>query len=128
MFNNQERRGNKRTAKPITASFRIRSDEARETETNDWFSVNLINLSTGDAFFIYKKGLGIGTILDLKIDVPESILTINCVGKVTRIEQYQSNSMFCTSIRFIDIGKQEEAIINANVAEDLEQANKTSVA
>ncbi len=115
MFSNQERRGNKRIAKPITASFRIRSDEAQETESNDWVSVNLINLSTGGAFLIYKKDLGIGTILDLKIDVPESILIINCVGKVTRIEQYQSTSMFCTAIRFIDIGEQEEEMLKTAV-------------
>ena len=30
MFNNQERRGNKRIAKPILASVRFRSDEAHE--------------------------------------------------------------------------------------------------
>ncbi len=58
--------------------------------------------------------------------------TINCVGKVIRIEQFQSTSMFCTAIKFIGIGEQqqeeeEEAIYTA-VAEALEQANKTSVA
>jgi hypothetical protein len=36
--------------------------------------------------------------------------------------------MFCTAIKFIDIGEQEEAIINTSVEKALEQANKTSVA
>ncbi len=115
MFNNQERRENKRIVKPITASFRIRLDEARETETNDWFSVNLINLSTGSAFFIYKKDLGIGTILDFKIELSEYTPTIDCVGKITRIEQFQSTSMFCTAIRFIDIGEQEEEMLKTAI-------------
>ncbi len=51
-----------------------------------------MNLSTGGAFFIYKKDLGIGTLLDLKIEVSEYTPTINCVGKVTRIEQSQPHS------------------------------------
>jgi hypothetical protein len=39
-----------------------------------------------------------------------------------------STSMFCTAIKFIDIGEQEKEAINTAVAEALEQANKTSVA
>ncbi len=35
MYNGIEKREYIRIAKPITASFRIRSDEARKTETND---------------------------------------------------------------------------------------------
>jgi hypothetical protein len=36
--------------------------------------------------------------------------------------------MFCTGIKFIDIGKKEKETIYTVVAEALEQANKTSVA
>ncbi len=70
--------------------------------------------------------MGIGTLLDLRIDDIESMLTINCVGEVTRIEQFQSTSMFCTAIKFIDIGEQEKEAINTSVEEALEQANKTT--
>jgi hypothetical protein len=56
------------------------------------------------------------------------MLNINCVGKVTRIEQFQSTSMFCTAIKFIATGEQEKEAIYTAVAEALEQANKTSVA
>ncbi len=45
--------------------------------------------------------------------------TINCVGKVTRIEQFQSTSMFCTAIKFIGIGEQEKEAINTSVEEAL---------
>ncbi len=119
----------KRIEKPYNmARFRIRSEEAQETESDDWDSVILRNLSEGGTFFIYKKDLGIGTLLDLKIDVPGFILIINCVGKVIRIGQFQSTSMFCTAIKFIDIGEQEKEAINTAVRKALEQANKTSVA
>ncbi len=86
------------------------------------------NLSAGGGtFFTYKKDLEIETLLDLKIDVPESMLNVNCVGEVTRIEQFMSSSMFCTAIKFIDIGEQEKEAINTAVEEALEQDNKTSV-
>ncbi len=119
----------KRIEKPYNmARFRIRSEEAQEMESDDWDSVILRNLSEGGALFIYKKDLGIGTLLDLKIDVPGFIHIINCVGKVIRIGQFQSTSMFCTAIKFIDIGEQEKEAINTAVEEALEQANKTSLA
>jgi hypothetical protein len=36
--------------------------------------------------------------------------------------------MFCTTIKFIDIGEQEKEAINTAVEEALEQDNKTSLA
>ena len=124
---NIERRKYKRREKLYMAGVQGKQHEGRKRGSTGWDSVTLHNLSTGGTFFIYKKDLGIGTILDLKIDVPESILTINCVGKVTRIEQFKSTSMFCTAIKFIDIGEQEKEIINTTVENALEQANQTSL-
>ncbi len=129
MYNDLKRRKYKRIEKPYTAKFKIRSD-AQETESDDWDSVTLYSLSAGGTFFIYKKGLGIGTLLDFKIEVSKSKPPINPVGKVIRIEQFQlpPTSMFCTAIKFIDIGEHEkEAINTAFFEEALEQANKTSV-
>ncbi len=93
-----------------------------------WDSVTLHNLSAGGTFFIYKKNLRIGTLLDLKIDAPESMLTINCVGEVTRIEQFQSTSMFCTAIKFTEIGEQEKEMINTAVEKALEHHYQTYLA
>ncbi len=128
MYNGQEKRKYKRREKPYMAGVRVKQHEGHETGSTGWDSVFLMNLSAGGTFFIYKKDLGIGTLLDLKIDAPEAMLNINCVGKVTRIEQFQSTSMFCTAIKFIGIGEQqeEEAIYTA-VVEALEQANQTSL-
>jgi hypothetical protein len=128
MFNGKEKREHKRIEKQYTARLKIRSDEAQEMESDDWDSVTLHNLSVGGTFFTYKKDLGIGTLLDLNIDVPEAILTINCVGKVIRIDKPKSTSMYSIAIKLIDIGEQEKEAIYTAVAEALEQANKTSVA
>ncbi len=128
MYNGQERRKYKRREKLYMAGVRVKQHEGHETKSTGWDSVTLHNLSAGGTFFTYKKDLGIGAVLDLKIDIPESMITVNCVGEVTRIEQFKSTSMFCTAIKFIDIGEQEKEAINTAVEEALEQDNKTSVA
>ncbi len=128
MYNDLERKKYKRIEKPHRARFKIRSDEAQEMEAYVLDSVTLHNLSAGSAAFFYNKDLGIGTLLDLNIDVPEAILTINCVGKITRIDKPRHTSMFGIAVKFTEIGEQEKEAINTAVAEALEQDNKTSVA
>ncbi len=120
MYNGQEKRKYKRIEKLYMAGVRAKQHESHETGSTGWDPVFLMNLSAGGTFFIYKKDLGIGTLLDLNIDVPESMLTINCVGEAIRIEQFQSASMFCTAIKFTEIGEQEKKAINTAVAEALE--------
>ncbi len=119
MYNGQERRKLKRIEKPYRARFKIRSDEAQEMESDVWDSVILHSLSAGSAVFFYNKDLGIGTLLDLKIDVSKSTPTINCVGKIIRIDKTRHTSMFYITVFFIDIGKQEKELINTTVEEVL---------
>ncbi len=69
--------------------------------------------------FFYNKELEIGTLLYLKIYVLEALLIINCVGKVIRIDKPKSTSMFCITIKFIDIVEQEKEAINTSVEEAL---------
>ncbi len=115
-----ERRKYKRREKLYKAGVRDKQHEGHETGSTGWDSVTLHNLSAGGTFFIYQKDLGIGKLLDLKIDVPESMLTINCFGEVIRIEQFQSTSMFFTAIKFTEIGEQEKELINKSVEGTLE--------
>ncbi len=116
MYNDQERRKFKRREKLYIAGVRVKQHEGNETKSTGWDSVILHNLSVGGAFFIYKRDLEIGTLIDLKIDIPESMLNVNCVGEATRVEQFKSSSLFYTAIKIIDIGVLEEAIVNASVA------------
>ena len=102
------------------AGVRVKQHEGRKRWSAGWDSVTLHNLSAGGTFFLHRKDLGIDTLLDLRIDDTESMLTINCVGKVTRIEQFKSTSMFSTTINFIDIGEQEKEMIDTTIEELLE--------
>jgi hypothetical protein len=126
MSNDQKRRENERyenlpRKEPIImARFKVRSGETQEMWSYDWDSVFLMNISKGGAFFYYTKDLGIGTLLDLKIYVPNAVLIINCVGKVTRIDKPRHTSMFGIAIKFTEIGEKEKEIINKTVEEFLE--------
>ncbi len=128
MCNGHDRRKDKRREKLYMAEVRVKRHEGHETESTGWDSVTLHNFSVGGTFFIYRKDLEIGTLLDLKIDGTETKRTINCIGKVTRAEQFQSTSMFCTAIKFINIRKKDKETINTSITEDLEHANKAAVA
>ncbi len=120
MSNDLERREYKRKEKPYRARFKIRSDEAQGMWSYDWDSVFLMNIflmniSAGGVAFFCNKDLGIGTLLDLKIDVSKSTPTINCVGEIIRIEQPQPNSMFRIAAEFTEIDEQKKAMINTTV-------------
>ena len=120
MSNDLERRKYKRKEKPYRAIFKIRSDEAQEIGSDDWDSVILMNISAGGAAFFCNKDLGIGTPLDLKIDVSKSTPTINCVGEIIRIDKTRHTSMFGIAIKFTEIGEQEKEMINTTVEKALE--------
>jgi hypothetical protein len=120
MYKGQERRKHKRIEKPYTARFRIKQYENLEISSSEWDIISLGKLGAGGAYFFYKKDLGIGTLLDLNIDMPESTLTMNCVGEILRSDKFQSTSMFCIAIKFTDIGEQEKQLISKAIEEILE--------
>ena len=126
MSNGQKGRKNERyenlaRKEPIVmARFKVRSDVAQEMWSDDWDSVFLMNISAGGIFFYYTKDLAIGTLLDLKIYVPNAIIVINCVGKVIRIDKPRHTSMFGIAIKFTEIGELEKEIINTTLQEFLE--------
>ncbi len=128
MNNGQEKREYKRIDKLYIARALVKRHEAQEMKSVAWDSVTLHNLSEGGTFFIYRKDLGIGTLLDLKIEAPKAMLNINCVGEVIRIKQLQPASMFCTAIKFTEIGEQEKEAINTTVEKALEHHYQTYLA
>ncbi len=127
MYNDLKRRKYKKIEKPYMAEVQVKQHEGHET---GWDSVTLHSLSAGGAFFIYKKDLGIGTVIDFKIEVSKSKLPLNAVGKVIRIDQFQlaPASMFCIVIKFINIRKRKKEAINTAVEKALEHHYQTCLA
>ncbi len=112
MSNVIEKRKHKRIVKLFTAKIRVKQHEGHDTVSAGWDSVTLQNLSAGGTFFVHEEDLGIGTILELEIDLSKSTPSINCVGKTIRSDSLQPASTFCTAIRFTDIGEQEKELID----------------
>ncbi|MEE9604619.1 MAG: PilZ domain-containing protein [Candidatus Scalindua sp.] len=127
MYNDLKRRKSKKIEKPYMAGIQVKQHEGHET---GWDSVTLHSLSVGGAFFIYKKDLGIGTLIDFKIEVSKSKPPLNPVGKVIRIDQFQlpPTSMFCIVIKFIDIRKKKKEAINTAVEKALKHHYQTCLA
>ncbi len=117
----------KRIEKPYMARLRIKQYEGLERSSAEWDVVALKDLSAGGALFYYNKKLGIGSLLDLKIDVSTAMPTVKCAGKVTRIEQSQPHSILRIVTEFAEIDEHEKKIINTTVEKVLEQAIQTSL-
>ncbi len=110
-----EGRKNREIEKPFTARFRVKQYESQDLSLTNWETVDVKNLSAGGMFFNYNKNQSIDSLLDLKIDISESIPTINCVGKIIRIDRPQPHSMFRIATEFTEIEDQEKEMINTTV-------------
>ena len=72
----------------------------------------------------YKGNLEIGSLIDLKIEFIKSIPTIRCIGRIDRLEDAHTNSMFRIGIEFTEIDDKEREIINATVEAILREETK----
>ncbi len=116
----KERRKYERREKPVMVRFRTIPLVAKKMGSTDWDVVAVRNLGVGGMLFDYNKNLELDSLLDFKIDISKYTPTINCVGKVIRIEELQLASKFRIEIKFTDIGEQEKELISKSVEGTLE--------
>ena len=133
MYERTKIRKYKRMETPYMARFRVKQYEDQEMSFPDWDIVAVENLSAGGMLFNYSKNLERDLLLDFKIDISKSIPTINCIGKIIRIEEFQYlltqdvqplNSMFRIATEFTEIDKQERDMINITAEETLRKEAK----
>ncbi len=107
----------KEIVSPCIARFRVKQCDGQESSFLEWDIVAVKNLSAGGIKFnYYNVNLGYGSLLELKIDFIKSIPTINCIGRVIRIEEEtQYNSMFRIATEFTEIDDKERETINTTV-------------
>ncbi len=115
MSDGQERKKYRRIEKPYITRFRIKPDKIQNMATTNWDLIGVKNLSAGGILFAYPENLGIDSNLDLKIDISPSTLTINCVGKIIRIDSSQPHSMFRIATEFTEIEDQEKEMISTTI-------------
>ncbi len=114
-----DKRKYRRIEKPFMARFRVKQFEGTDTPLTNWEAVTLKDISVGGTLFNCKKNLGLKSLLDLIIDVSTSTSTINCVGKIIRIEESKPDSVFRIATEFKEIGEQEKGKLNTIVREVL---------
>ncbi len=119
MSNRQERRKYRRIETPFMARFRVKQFEGVGTPLPFWEPVTIKNISAGGTYFYYKMTLGLDSLLYLKIYVPTCTSVINCVGKITRIDEPKANTMFRIAIEFKEIDEREKEKINTIAREAL---------
>jgi hypothetical protein len=106
----------KEITSPCIARFRAKQYEGQEMSSIEWNIVAVKDLSAGGMMFnYYEMNLGFGSVLELKIDFIKSKPSINCFGRVVRIEEAHINSMFHIAIEFIEINDLDREIINTTV-------------
>ncbi len=115
MSNGQERRKYRRIKKPFIARFRIKQYEGLEVSSTEWDMVPVRDISAGGLTFNYTKNLGFNSLLDFKIAIPTFTPSINCVGKIIRVEDPQPHSMFRFATEFTEIEDQEKEMISTTV-------------
>ncbi len=115
-----EKRKYKRIEKPFMAGFRARQYEGHETVSTKWNKVAVKDLSAGGMLFIYNKNLGIDSLLDIEIEISKYTPTINCVGKIIRIDEPIPISIFGIATEFTEIAEKEKEMINTTVERILE--------
>ena len=139
MYKGQERRKykrieltkmkNKKIVSPYIARLRVGRYEGQETSSPDWDIVAVKNLSAGGMVYDYNKNLELDSLLDLKIDFFKSIPSINCIGRVVRIEEPMpmTNSMFRITAKFTEIDEQERKMINTTIEAMLRKERKQNI-
>ena len=124
MYNDTKKRKYNRIEKPYIVRLRAKQYEGHETVATGWELVAVRDLGATGLFFYYKRNLGLGSLLDLKINVSKATPTINCVGKIIRIDEPIPPYIFGIATEFTEIEEYEKEIINTTVEELLEQENQ----
>ena len=111
IYDGLEKRKYPRIEKPFMVRFRINQYEGHKMVRSNWDMIAIKNLSTMGVCFYHNKNLGIGSLIDLKLDISHSMETISCVGKVIRIRKTHGYPGFSIVTEFTVIDKEEKAMI-----------------
>ncbi|MFC1709574.1 ATPase, T2SS/T4P/T4SS family [Candidatus Omnitrophota bacterium] len=76
------------------------------------------NISAGGLFFVSSDPMPLGSILELRIALPDAAKHIECLGKVTRVEEVAAGKTYNISICFLDMPSAERARINKYIEEE----------
>ncbi|MBD3426275.1 MAG: hypothetical protein GF409_03470 [Candidatus Omnitrophica bacterium] len=114
----RDRRKHKRIEQQFIARFQVRPHESPKEAFKGWDMVTVRNLSAGGVNFNYDKDLGVGSVLDFKVNFPDYDVPISCLARVLRVEN-APYGLFHIAAEFSDIQKKEQKLIE-ELAEELD--------
>lgn len=78
------------------------------------------DISAGGLAFISSEPKPLGTILDLKIELPDAGSSIECLAKVVRVDKPESQKFYTIAVCFLDLPSAQRARLDKYVEEELE--------
>ena len=75
------------------------------------------NISAGGLLFVSNELLPLGSILELKIPLPDGDRPIQCLARVLRVEEIIAEKTYDIAVCFLDISGAERARLNKYVQE-----------
>ena len=119
----RERRKYKRIEQQFIARFQVRPHESPKEVFKGWDMVTVRNLSAGGVSFNYDKDLGVGSILDFKINFPDHESPVSCFAEIIRIDK-APYGLFHIAAEFSGMDDKEKKMIS-DLAEDLDLTGET---
>jgi hypothetical protein len=114
MGNHKEKRKHKRMRKPAIIRFQEKKPENAGTIPSEWDVGAVLNIGAGGVLFYYNNKVDIDTLLDLKIYLHNPDTSLNCVGKVIRVEEIPH--MYLIAAVYTEI-EEDDKVLLTNMAE-----------
>lgn len=94
--------------------FKSKKKVSRRGFKAEQFSVTK-NISAGGLLFVSDEALAIGSILELKIELPDAKGPIECLTRVLRVEETEENKKYDIAVCFLDITSAQRVRLNKYV-------------
>ena len=92
-------------------AFRTKEELFKHGFTPEQLSVTT-NISAGGLFFVSREPITVGSILDMKIELPNADETIECLAKVSRVEEAEAEKIYNVMVSFLDITSAQRTKLN----------------
>ncbi|MBI3617593.1 MAG: Flp pilus assembly complex ATPase component TadA, partial [Candidatus Omnitrophica bacterium] len=95
-------------------AFRTKEELFKHGFTPEQLSVTT-NISASGLFFVSREPIIVGSILDMKIELPGADETIECLVKVLRVEEVEAEKIYNVMVSFLDITSAQRTKLNKYV-------------
>jgi c-di-GMP-binding flagellar brake protein YcgR len=79
------------------------------------------NISAAGLLFVSDSPLAIGSILEFKIELPDSEHPVECLARVVRMEEIEPEKSYNIAICFLDITGADRARLNRYVETEMKE-------